>query len=125
MYNCPDHILGDVQRISYQPVIDALVQAIDCVPDKKDTKHPDKLHILEPHYKLLSVVHKLVSSKRCSPERGCTILKATPYARRVPDIQDLEEWVDYMQEVLKALRAADKSNWYHRLAFRAPHNLRD
>ncbi|KAL9102365.1 MAG: hypothetical protein Q9163_002487 [Psora crenata] len=123
MHNCNIETLGDVKRIHHQPVIDAFVRAIECVPDKRDSRHPEKDPILEPHYKLLSVVHKLVQAKRCSAERGCRILKATPYARRVPDVQESEEWVDYMQEVLKALRAADKSNWHHRMVARAAHTI--
>ena len=123
MHNCSDDILGHVKRIHYQPVIDAFVRAIVCMPDKRDTRHPEKDPILEPHYKLLSVVHKLVQAKRCTTEQGCVYLKATHYARRVPDIQESEEWVDYMQAVLKALRSADKSNWHHRMVARAARTI--
>ena len=123
MHNCSDEILGSVKRIHYQPVIEAFVRAIECVPDKRDSRHPEKDPVLEPHYKLLSVVHKLVQAQRCSAEQGCNILKATHYARRVPDIQESEEWVDYMQEILKTLRSADKANWHHRMVARAAQTI--
>ena len=123
MHSCSTEILNGVERIHHQPVVDALVAAIRCVPDKKDTRHPDKPPILEPHYKLLSVVHKLVMARTCTPQQGCRILKATQYARGVPDVHDLEEWVDYMQEVLRALRSADKSNWHHRMVARAAQTI--
>ena len=123
MHNGSAEVLGNVKRISYEFVIDAFIRAIECVPDKRDSRHPEKDPILEPHYKLLSVVHKLVQAKRCSSEQGCHILKATHYARRVPDVQESEEWVDYMQEVLKALRSADKANWHHRMVARAAHTI--
>ena len=125
MHSCSVEILNGAKRIHHQAVIDALVQAIKCVPDKKDSRHPDKPSILEPHYKLLSVVHKLVMAKTCSPQQGCRILRATHYAERVPDVHDSDEWVDYMQEVLRALRSADRSNWHHRMVARAAQTIYD
>ena len=59
MHNHGDQDLGSAKRIGYQTVIDAIVRAIDSCPDKRDSRHPDKDPILEPHYKLVSVVHKL------------------------------------------------------------------
>ncbi len=47
-----------------QLAIDAILQAIRCLPERRDSRHPAKDPILEPHCKLLSVVHKLVRSKR-------------------------------------------------------------
>ena len=69
MHNCADDIRGKVKRISHQPVIDALVRAIETCPEKRDSRHPEKILILEPHYKLVSVVHKLVCSKRITVGR--------------------------------------------------------
>ena len=66
MHNYGENVLGDVKRIGYQVVIDAFVRAIDSCPDKRDSRHPDKDPILEPHYKLVSVVHKLRLSRRIS-----------------------------------------------------------
>lgn len=45
-------------------------------------------------------------------------MKATPYARKVPDVQDSEDWEQFILAVLKAMRSADKSNWHHRLVVR-------
>lgn len=64
MYNCSDEVRGSAKLISHQPVIDAFVKAIEACPEKRDSKHPDKDPILEPHYKLVSIVHKLVRSTR-------------------------------------------------------------
>lgn len=66
MYNHGENVLGNAKRIGYQVVIDAFVRAIESCPDKRDSRHPDKDQILEPHYKLVSVVHKLRLSKRIS-----------------------------------------------------------
>ena len=132
MHNCSDETLGKVKRIPFRPVVDALVYAVKCLPDRKDGRHPDKDPVLEPHYKLLSVVHKEVRADRCSAQEGCRILRATHYAGRVPAISDAEDWIDFVQEVLKAMRSADKLHWHHRLAVRAarifydtdPHDIR-
>lgn len=64
MHSCSDEVRGTARRISHQPVIDAFVRAIEACPEKRDSRHPDKDPILEPHYKLASVVHKLVRSRR-------------------------------------------------------------
>ncbi len=124
--------------VHFQLAIDAIVQAIRCLPEKRDSRHSDKDPILEPHYKLVSMVHKLVrpkrtekvrplitgkvikadSSKAIDVERACHILKATPYARKIPDVQEAEDWEQYILAVLKAMRSADKSNWHHRMVVR-------
>ena len=66
MHNCSDEVLGYAKRIGYQVVIDAIVRAIKSCPDKRDSRHPDKDPILEPHYKLTSVVYKLGLLRRIS-----------------------------------------------------------
>ena len=59
MHKHGDNILDTAKRIGYQVVIDAFVRAIESCPDKRDSRHPDKDLILEPHYKLVSIVYKL------------------------------------------------------------------
>lgn len=132
MHNSSDETLGNVKRIPFRPVIDALVHAVKCLPDRKDGRHPDKDPVLEPHYKLLSVVHKEVRANKCSAQEGCRILRATHYAGLVPAILDADDWIDFVQEVLRTMRSADKSHWHHRLAVRSariiydtdPHDIR-
>ena len=59
MHNYGERMLGNAKRIGYQIVIDAFVRAIESCPNKRDSRHSDKDLILEPHYKLVSVIHKL------------------------------------------------------------------
>ena len=66
MHNCSDDVLGSAKRIGFQPAIDAFTRAVEACPERRDNRHPDKEPILEPHYKLLSVVHKLVRLRRVS-----------------------------------------------------------
>ena len=51
------------QTVDYREVLDAFGKAIECVPERRDSRHPDKDPILEPHYKLVSIVHKLVQRR--------------------------------------------------------------
>ena len=62
MYSCSEEVRSYVKRIDYRLVLDALIQAIEAIPGKRDSRHSDKDPILEPHYKLVTVVHKLVRS---------------------------------------------------------------
>jgi hypothetical protein len=43
-----------------QEMIDAFVKAIETLPNRRDSR---KEPILEPHYKLVSIIHKLVQRK--------------------------------------------------------------
>lgn len=118
MHNCNDLVLSGHPRIGYEAVIEACKRAIDNLVCRRDSKHPEKDPTLEPHYKLVSIVHKLVSSRRLPAEAGCEILTATSYARKVPPVQDFDDWEAYILQVLKMTRLADKSNWHHRMVLR-------
>ncbi|KAL8933633.1 MAG: hypothetical protein Q9211_005671 [Gyalolechia sp. 1 TL-2023] len=123
MHNCSDHVLSGHQRIDFEPAMEATKTAIEVLPGRRDSKHPEKDPTLEPHYKLVSVIHKLVSSRRLSAKEGCERLTATSYARRVPPVQDFDDWEGYVLQVLKVLRSADKSNWHHRMVLRSARTI--
>ncbi|KAL9588355.1 MAG: hypothetical protein Q9203_002833 [Teloschistes exilis] len=125
MHNCDESVLSGHRLEGYQPAIEAFIMAIKHIPNHRDNRHPEKDPILEPHYKLVSTVHKLVSSGRIEVEAGCKVLESSPYARRVPTVQDLDDWESYILQVLKVLRSADKANWHHRMVLRAAHIIYD
>ncbi|KAI4255785.1 MAG: hypothetical protein L6R42_006559, partial [Xanthoria sp. 1 TBL-2021] len=116
MYTCMETNHPGDHRTSFEPALTAFKTAIESLPERRDNKHPEKEPVLEPHYKLASVVHKLA-------ETACQILNITPYARKVPPIQDPDDWEGYILHVLKLLRAADKSNWHHRMVLRAARTI--
>lgn len=60
MYNCSPEVRGNAARPDYEKILHALERAIATVPDRRDSRHPEKEPILEPHYKLVSIIHKLV-----------------------------------------------------------------
>ncbi|KAF2086702.1 hypothetical protein K490DRAFT_74303 [Saccharata proteae CBS 121410] len=105
-----------------EEIVATLIRSIETLPSRPEkSKEP----ILEPHYKLLSILHKLVQRKEILPQEASAKLQASHYARGVPqfasdpDSQDHEDWDEYVLKVLKNIRAADKSNWHHRMTARA------
>ncbi|KAL9600690.1 MAG: hypothetical protein Q9219_003020 [cf. Caloplaca sp. 3 TL-2023] len=121
--NWINQVLSGHNRISFEPAVDAIKAAIESLPERRDSKHPEKDPILEPHYKLVSMVHKLVSSEWISAENGCETLSATSYARTIPCVQDFDDWEGYILQVLKKLRGADRSNWHHRMVLRSARTI--
>ncbi|KAJ9311709.1 hypothetical protein DTO271D3_7969 [Paecilomyces variotii] len=123
MFSCDDAVRGPSKRVEIDDLIDCLLDAIEALPQRKDSRSEP---IFEPHYKLVSIVHKLVRRGVLKPTEGSSTLTTTPWARKVsPPAEDLEAWQPYILEVLKNLRNADKSNWHHRIVARTAHILYD
>ena len=126
MHSAPNYIKGphDVPPTAQQ-VLDSFLRTIELIAaDKKDSREKRE-PILGPHYKLVTIVHKLVSRGEIGLDRGKEALDNTPYSRSVTFPQEMEEWVPYVLGILKNLRAADKSNWHHRMIARAAHIVYD
>ncbi|KAF2198231.1 hypothetical protein GQ43DRAFT_434454 [Delitschia confertaspora ATCC 74209] len=100
-----------------EDVLDEIVHAIHALPGKKDKRDP----ILEPHYKLVSIVHKMVLSREMDVEMGWHWLKHTPYSENIGEPESLEVWDTHILAILKSLRNADKSGWHHRMVSRVAH----
>jgi hypothetical protein len=99
-------------------ILHAFVNAIKTVPKPKDSRQEP---ILEPHYKLVSIVHKLVIKKALEPQAGADLLQQQPYAIRKGEhvaVSDQEEWEPFILEMLRHLRNADKQHWQHRMIAR-------
>ncbi|KAK3378875.1 hypothetical protein B0T24DRAFT_141648 [Lasiosphaeria ovina] len=123
MYQKPLDALDDANRLSrptMQTVLDALektVEVASALPKPRHGQDP----ILEPHYKILSVVYKLVRRGDLTTQEGAKILQRQQYA---PDhgsevtIGDADEWEAYVIRSLRYLRDKDKSNWQHRFIMR-------
>ncbi|KAL4945452.1 histone transcription regulator 3 [Aspergillus oleicola] len=122
MFSCSDDVAGSTRRISVDCVLDSLLDTIDALPQKRDSRSEP---IFEPHYKLVSIVHKLVKRDILTPAEACKTLVAIPWARKVQACEDRESWKKYILEVLKNLKNADKANWHHRMAVRAARIIYD
>ncbi|KAL3453353.1 hypothetical protein BJX65DRAFT_263677 [Aspergillus insuetus] len=121
MFSCDDTVRGSSPRISVDSVVDSLLDTIDALPQRNSRSE----QIFEPHYKLVSIVNKLVRREVLTPAEASKTLVATPWARKVPPPEDKGSWNKYIFEVLKNLKNADKANWHHRMAARAAHIIYD
>ncbi|KAI1747422.1 hypothetical protein F4782DRAFT_425269 [Xylaria castorea] len=107
-------------RPTVQMVVRALersVEAVSALPKPRHGQDP----ILEPHYKIVSVIHKLVMLEDLKPQEAADILQRQPYAiddgERI-EMNDLEDWESYVIKTLTQLREKDRSNWQHRIFMR-------
>ena len=108
-----------------ESVLQALVKAIKTVPKPRDSRQEP---ILEPHYKLVSIVHKLVIHGAMEPRAGANLLQEQPYAIRKGEhieINVQEEWEPFILESLRHLRNSDKQHWHHRMIARVASILYD
>lgn len=111
---------------SVPSIIRALKKAVATVPKPRDSRQEP---ILEPHYKLLSIVHKLVSNGDLKFQAGADILQDNrPYAIKKGEqvlVACMEEWEEYVSESLRHLRSTDKANWHHRMIARSAYIVHD
>jgi tetratricopeptide (TPR) repeat protein len=105
---------------SWEEVIDPVVGAIERLPDKKGRSGEP---ILEPHYKLVALVHKLVQRKAIDHQKGAEVLSNSFYSKNIGHPGSMDAWEQYILAVVKALRTADKSSWHHRIIARSAHIL--
>jgi hypothetical protein len=115
MHTAPDDILGKNRKPDMDEVVKAFVTAVERCPK---VKHSKEEPILEPHYKIASIAHKLVG-RGLDVKKGSEIVRASTYARNAPVPTDMDGWEEYILKILKALRSADKASWHHRMTARA------
>ncbi|TGJ80670.1 hypothetical protein E0Z10_g8106 [Xylaria hypoxylon] len=123
MYRKPLTALDPVDqrtRPTVQMIVEALEQSVKVVSALPKPRHSQD-PILEPHYKIVSVIHKLVMLDDLQPQEAVDILQRQPYAldngERI-EINDLEDWESYVIKTLTQLREKDRSNWQHRIFMR-------
>lgn len=106
-------------RPSMGSVINSFVKAIETVPKPKDSRSEP---ILEPHYKLMSIAHKLVMLGDLEDQAAADLLQRQPYAIRKGEpvkVSEVGGWGAFILESIRHLRNADKSNWHHRMIYRS------
>jgi hypothetical protein len=123
MYQKPSEELDEKNRL-HQPTVRAVIKALEktvevvsSLPKPRHGQDP----ILEPHYKMVSVVHKLVMRGDLPIQEAASVLQRQPYApdrgKEIP-IDNDEDWEAYVIRCLRFLRDKDKSNWQHRVIMR-------
>jgi hypothetical protein len=125
------------KRVEMQDVLDTFHDAISSLPKKKDSRADP---IFEPHFKLVSIVHKLVLRGDMSvslnsrvyqiqdltpskPTEASQALQVTPWARKVEAPEDIDGWKPYILDVIRKFKTADKSNWHHRMSAKVNHSF--
>ncbi|CAM1507556.1 Fc.00g071970.m01.CDS01 [Cosmosporella sp. VM-42] len=125
MYQASDDVLDskDKQsRISRETVLDTLKTSLEVAYNARKSRSSDP--ILEPHYKLVSILHKLVMRGDIPSSEAATILSEQPFGIPInPDdlfasFSEPEDWEEYVIRNLGKLREKDKSNWHHRIIMR-------
>lgn len=98
-------------------VLEKTIEVVSLLPKPRHGQDP----ILEPHYKIVSVLYKLVNREEMTPQEATDILQRQPYALHRGEkvtIEQLDDWESYVTETLRLLRDKDKSHWQHRIIMR-------
>ncbi|KAL1960935.1 hypothetical protein VTO42DRAFT_5919 [Malbranchea cinnamomea] len=118
MFNSEEQATGSHRTIEPDDILESLLDAIDSLPQKKDP-------VLEPHFKFVSVIHKLVKRGILQPRDASERLLATPWGKNLSAVDEMTSWKPFILDVLKNLQNADKANWHHRIVARAARVIYD
>lgn len=125
MYQTPDEQLdsNDIKhKIPSSVVLNTLKTAVRVANNAPKSRNSDP--ILEPHYKIVSILHKLVMRGDMRAVDAATLLSEQPFGVPLnPDdifasFSEPEDWEEYVIPNLIKLREKDKSNWQHRIVAR-------
>ena len=123
MYQIPSAELDDrdrKSRPSLEDLIAVLEKAVEVVAALPKPRHGQD-PILEPHYKIVSITHKLVLRGELPHQKAANILQRQPYAIQGGEhveISEPEDWEPFVIKTLTHLREKDRSNWQHRIIMR-------
>ncbi|KAF3767063.1 histone transcription regulator 3, partial [Cryphonectria parasitica EP155] len=97
--------------------LEKAVEVVSLLPKPRHGQDP----ILEPHYKIVSVLCKLVSREEMSVQEATDVLQRqpnSPHRGEKATVESLDDWEGYVIETLRHLRDKDKSHWQHRIIMR-------
>lgn len=123
MYQKPLEKLHPRERASHPSVDDIVhslekaVESVSLLPKPRHGQDP----VLEPHYKIVSVIDKLVRRGDMHAQAAADILQRQQYTIQrgeTVSITNMTEWDTFIVKTLQLLRDKDKSNWQHRMAIR-------
>ena len=124
MHQAPADALHPREQRAARPSVDDVVRSLEkavevvcLLPKPRHGQDP----VLEPHYKIVSVVDKLVRRGEMHAQAAADILQRQPYAVQhgeTVSVTSMAEWDAFMVHTLQHLRDKDKSNWQHRMAIR-------
>lgn len=109
-------------RINVQTVLKTLKQSVEVAYNARKSRSSE--HILEPHYKIVSILHKMVMRGDLPAKEAANILSEQPFGMPIKDddhfaaFSEPKDWEEYVIGNLSKLRDKDKSNWQHRIIMR-------
>ncbi|KAI5458736.1 hypothetical protein BGZ63DRAFT_391973 [Mariannaea sp. PMI_226] len=125
MYQTPDEALDEKDlrsKVTMDVLLRSLQKAVKVAYNARKSRSSEP--ILEPHYKIVSILHKLVSRGDIPSVDAANILSEQPFGLAInPDdifasFSEPEDWEEYIIRNLSKLRDKDKSNWQHRIIMR-------
>lgn len=125
MYQTPTEKLDKTDQrapVTIKQLLKTLQNSIDVATRARKSRNSDP--ILEPHYKIVSILHKLVTRGDMDAVEAASNLSGQPFGvpinpqDRYAGFSQPENWNDYVIQSLTRLRDKDKSNWQHRIAMR-------
>lgn len=125
MYQTPPARLDVTDRrapVTADLVLRALRWAVEAATHARRSRTGEP--VFEPYYKMVSVLHKLVSRGDMAPADAAAVLSDQPLAVAVDptahyaSFSKPEDWEEYVIGNLASLRDRDKSNWQHRIVMR-------
>ncbi|POR38347.1 Histone transcription regulator 3 [Tolypocladium paradoxum] len=108
--------------VSSKLVLSTLKKSIEVATNARKSRNSEP--ILEPHYKIASILHKMVIRGDMPAADAAAILSEQPFGVALhPDdhyasFSEPEDWEEYVIRNLTKLREKDKSNWHHRIVMR-------
>lgn len=120
----------DPRARASKPTIDAVLKeflrAIETCPKPRDGRQEP---IIEPNYKLISIVYKAVFHYGAmEPQAGADLLQKQQYSiNKGADVKisNAEEWEEFILSHLRILKNVDKQHWQHRMVSRVAGILYD
>ncbi|KAB8338942.1 hypothetical protein FH972_021882 [Carpinus fangiana] len=113
-----------------EKAIDHFLAAVEQIPERKDRDRSEPT--LEPIYKVVNVLHKLVTSGVLPPDDAAETIGDMLKRQSQFDENKLpapctasvfvgqeKEWLSWILEIFKVVRHADKAKWHHRIVFSA------
>ncbi|PNY24296.1 Histone transcription regulator 3 [Tolypocladium capitatum] len=108
--------------VTSELVLSTLKKSIEVATNARKSRNSDP--VLEPHYKIASILHKMVIRGDMPAADAASILSEQPFGVALhPDnhyasFSEPEDWEEYIIRNLTKLREKDKSNWHHRIVMR-------
>ena len=93
MHSAPEKLRRAHDKVPpAKQVLDTFLRALERIP-RKDTRDSRREPILEPHYKLLTIVHKMVMRGSIDLELAKETLQHSQFAKKEEFPADRREWI--------------------------------